>query len=276
MTGSGTESLHELQEENEALKTANQRLEKNIEEMLFFLLQILEFRVPGARDRAVSAKIAAESISEKMKLGDSEKKKIGTAALLHEIGKIGLPNEAVTKDPSPSSGNNAFQHHPVIGAMFVSTLTGFKEAAHDIYHQLENFDGSGVPDKLREEELTLGARILRAINLYEEVLMQGKTTDDAVRCIRSAANRSLDPRVAEFAAEFLIENDRSFPCDRLKCSLGDLREGMVLAEDIYTCQGIKLLPKGVRLQEHMLQVLLARDQFDPIPGGIYVCRPCQS
>ena len=265
----------ELQEENEALKKANQRLEKNFEEMLFLLLQILEFRILGARDRAILGRTAAEYISDRMNLGEGEKKRIAMAAFLHEIGKIGLPYGTIARDcPSPpSSWHAVFQHHPVIGAMLVSTLTGFKESAHDIYHQLENYDGSGVPDKLREEELSVGARILRAINLFEGMFAAGKTTAEAVQRIRESANKSLDPKIAAFAAEFLIENDKSFSCDRVKCSLGDLRAGMVLAEDVCTCNGIKLLPKGICLQEHMLRVLVERDQFDPIPGGVYVCRP---
>ena len=48
---------------------------------------------------------------------------------------------------------------------------------------------------------------------------------------------------------------------------------MVLAEDVYTCNGIKLLPKGICLRDHMLRVLVERNQFDPIPGGVYIFRP---
>jgi response regulator RpfG family c-di-GMP phosphodiesterase len=275
MMNSPTESPgEELQAANEALKKANQHLEKNIEEMIVLLIQILEFRVPGARDRAISAKGAARYVSDRMNLGEAEKKKIAIAAFLHEIGKVGLPDGVIAKDGSslPSSDRFVFQHYPVIGAMLVSTLTGFKEVAHDIYHQLENYDGSGVPDKLIEEELTLGARILRAINLYEESFSAGKSPDECIQRIRMSTNKSLDPRIAGFIVEFLIEKGKRFSCDAVRMSLSDLQPGMALAEDIYTRNGIKLLPKGVCLQEHMLRVLVERNQTDPIPGGVYVCK----
>ena len=158
------------------MKKANQRLEKNFEEMLFLLLQILDFRILGARDRAILGRTAAEYISDKMNLGEGEKKRIAMAAFLHEIGKIGLPYGTITRDcPSPpSSWHAVFQHHPVIGAMLVSTLTGFKESAHDIYHQLENYDGSGVPDKLRGKSYLSGRELFEPLTYLKGCSRQEK------------------------------------------------------------------------------------------------------
>jgi hypothetical protein len=47
---------------------------------------------------------------------------------------------------------------------------------------------------------------------------------------------------------------------------------MVIAEDVYASSGVKLIPKGVKLQEHTLQVLMERNSRDPIIGGIYVMK----
>jgi hypothetical protein len=47
---------------------------------------------------------------------------------------------------------------------------------------------------------------------------------------------------------------------------------MVIAEDIYAASGVKLIPKGITLQEHMLQVLIERNSRDPIIGGVYVLK----
>jgi hypothetical protein len=60
--------------------------------------------------------------------------------------------------------------------------------------------------------------------------------------------------------------------NKYKVRIGELEAGMVIAEDIYAASGVKLIPKGITLQEHMLQVLIERNSWDPIIGGVYVLK----
>ena len=259
-------------EEAELVKKVDEALEKNLKETLFLLLQIAEIRVPGAMGRATLAKDAAEYVAQKLDLKEDEVKRIRRAATLHEIGKVGLPDDVIVKkyeDLSPYD-RSLFQKYPVVGSMLVSTLSGLKESARDMHHQLENFDGSGLPDHLMEEEIPIGARILRAINFCEALSGQGKTVEDSVQEIHRSAKKELDPRVAFLLAEFLTENNKQFCNDTLKLQVNELMPGMKIAQDIYTYSGTKLLPKEVRLQEQMLRILIERNEYDPIPGGVYV------
>jgi len=123
---------------------------------------------------------------------------------------------------------------------------------------------------LQGDEIPMGARILRALVLHGMLLEKGCSKEEILQEIRSAGNRALDPRIANLLAEFIIENDQTFSLNHQKIPVADLRPGMVLAEDVYASSGIKLLPKGGRLQERTLQLLIGHHQADPIIGGVYV------
>ena len=262
----------EVRREKEQLALANERLGKNLEEMTSLLLQILDSRIPGSRDRATLARSAAEFMAGRLQMGEEEGRNLRFAALLHEVGKVGLPDGIIAEDPRSRTAEDLqiFRQYPLIGSMLVSTISGFKRSAHDIHHQLENYDGTGSPMGLKGEEIPLGARILRALVLVDDLRRNGLATGMILQQIGSFAQKILDPKVASLLEEFLVENDEEFSADRRKVRLEDLQPGMVIAADVFTISGIKLLPQGFRLQERPLRLLLNHSQADPILGGVYV------
>jgi response regulator RpfG family c-di-GMP phosphodiesterase len=256
----------------ETLRETNDELQANFKELTTIILKTLDTYLPGLNDRAKAAKAATNYISEKLNLEEAERKKIIFGALFHEIGKVGLPLTIAEKDYNSMSfaEREIYTHHPAIGSMIISSVTGFKESANAIYHQLENYDGSGKPDALIGEEISIGARIIRAIVLQEELRGSGLSTEGIIGQIKSSVNRALDPFIADHLISFLEEQDKSVLVHKARMGLNDLQPGMTLAEDVYSSSGIKLLPRGVILQEKMIKVLRERNSVDPIVGGIYV------
>lgn len=262
----------ELRQEKEGFTRAMERLEKNLEELISLLLQILETRIPGSSDRARMAKVVADYIGARLNLSEEEKKNIIFGALLHEVGKVGLPDGIVEKEARSllPADRKIFYQYPVIGAMLVSSISGFKKSAQDIELQLENYNGTGIPEQLTGEEIPLGAKILRAVLFLEDFLKTSLPTEEILQQIRLSTNKILAPQIAAYLEEFLVENDKSFSSNRQKVRLTELKVGMVVAEDVYTLSGFKLLPRGFRLQERILQLLIDHSYADPILGGVYV------
>ncbi len=93
--------------------------------------------------------------------------------------------------------------------------------------------------------------------------------DDILHEIRQSAEPHTDPAVASLV-EYIIENDRDFAMGKCKIALDEPKPGMVIAEDVYAASGVKLMPKHVKIQDRMIQVLLDRNDSDPIIGGVYV------
>lgn len=254
------------------LREASDLFERTFRELTTILLKILEMRVPGASDRAETAKAIADFLTQRLGLRDEKRKHIIFAALLHEIGKIGLPDEMACKHfcTLPARPAPVFQQHVTVGSMVISTITGYREAAEAVYHQLQNWDGSGFPGELMGDEIPIGARILRAIVFQEELRAEGFPSDAIVERMRSAMHSILDQRIANLVIEFLSIHKHQADTNEVKVPIDELVPGMVIAEDVFAASGVKLLPKGVELQEKTLSLLLERNETDPIVGGVYV------
>jgi response regulator RpfG family c-di-GMP phosphodiesterase len=262
----------DLWREERRLAETNSLLERNFKELTSILLKILEVRVPGASDRSVKAKAIADFVAQRLRVHEQRKRQIIFAALLHEIGKIGLPDDLVCKRHSAltASSKPIFQQYVTVGSMIISTVTGYREAAEAVHRQLEDFDGSGFPGGLIGDEISLGARILRTIVVYEELEAEGYSAEDAVGRVRSLMHTALDQDVANLVIEFILGQDNRKGPKEAKIPIDALSPGMTISEDVFAASGVKLLPKGVTLNEKTLALLLDRNATDPIIGGVYV------
>jgi len=268
------EELRDQQIQLEDMNALYERNFKNFKQLTSILLGILEIRIPGARDRAETAKAAAEFLTDRLSIESEKRQNIIFGAILHELGKIGLPDEIVGKHFNNVSAEmlTVFQNYTTIGAVIISTMTGYRESAEAVHHQLENYDGSGFPDGLMGNEINVGARILRAIVFQEDLKARGLHTDVIIDKIRLAMHTILDTKIANLLIEFFRERNEKTDSNRLKISLDELKEGMVIADDVYDARGIKLVPKGVQVQEKMLSILMERNKTDPIIGGVYIIK----
>jgi response regulator RpfG family c-di-GMP phosphodiesterase len=262
----------DLWKKEKRLEETNSLLERNFKELTAILLKMLEVRVPGTSDRAEAAKAIADFCTERLGFRDDKRKQVIFASLLHEIGKVGLPDEAACKHycTLPVSLLHVFQQHVTVGSMIISAVTGYREAAEAVYHQLENYDGSGFPDELMGDEIPVGARVLRAIVFYEELRAEGVSRNGIIERLRSAMHSILDQRIANLLIEFVLDREPQEKTNEFKLPVDELAPGMVIAEDVFAASGVKLLPKGVRLQEKTLALLIERNAIDPIIGGVYV------
>lgn len=261
-----------LWKEENRLAEANTLLQKNFKELTSILLRIIEVRVPGASDRSEMAKAIADFCAQRLGFHEERKKQIIFAALLHEIGKIGLPDEVVSKHQCTIGASfvTVFQQYVTVGSMVISTITGYREAAEAVYHQLENYDGSGFPGELMGEEIPIGARILRAIVLQEELEAQGYPIEGIIDRVRSSMHSVLDQNIANLLIEFLSNQGQKVGPKEIKLPIDELTSGMIIAKDVYAASGIKLMPKGIQLMEKTLALLHERNETDPIIGGVYV------
>ena len=259
------------------LDEAKDLIDRNFKELTAILLKILEVRVPGASDRAETARNIASFLAQELGLGEEKRRYIIFAALLHEIGKVGLPDEAASKHQCtiPASLVTVFQQHVTVGSMIISTIAGYREAAEAVGHQLENYDGSGFPDELMGEEIPIGARILRAIVLQEALRAEGLPGERLIERIRSAMHTVLEQRIANLLIEFLSSRGPEQNTNETKMPVEGLAPGMVIARDVFAASGVKLLTKGIQLSEKTLALLLERNETDPVIGGVYVVSQVQ-
>ncbi len=112
---------------------------------------------------------------------DAEVARVRSAALLHDIGKVAIPDEILHK-PGPLNDDEwrLMREHPVIGERILRVLPGLGSVARIVRHEHERWDGGGYPDGLRGDDIPLGSRIIIAADTYHAI-----TSDRPYRAAQS-------------------------------------------------------------------------------------------
>jgi response regulator RpfG family c-di-GMP phosphodiesterase len=267
----------ELKAEKANLATLNELLERSMFDLANLLLNLLELHIPEATKRGKRAGEIAKWIAEKLELDAQSVKDIEYAALLHEIGKLSIPKDVLLKKSRDLSDKERemIKQHPVLGQLVLSTAPKMRFPAMIIRHQLENYDGTGFPDRLVEAEIPIGSRILRVIVDFEDLIEEfGGSVQKTIEFMQKGVRSRYQPQIYQLLTEYTSEiPEKLMVDDKIKITIFDLKEGMVLAHDLYTSAGIKLLPKGANIKEYMIEKIISHNSRDPIVGGVYVLKP---
>jgi putative nucleotidyltransferase with HDIG domain len=142
-----------------------------------------------------------------------EVENIRYAAILHDIGKIGISDRILRKPgPLTSAEYRVIQQHSRIGAEILEEVEALKDISEVLYHHHERYDGAGYPDGLAAEKIPVGARIIGVIDAYDAMTSQRPYRlalghEKAVEELRRGAHSQFDPRVVE-AFVRAVERDR--------------------------------------------------------------------
>ena len=154
--------------------------------------------------------------AEKLDLSVDDRFFLQLSAALHDIGKIGMPDEILKKSATLKEMEFLYmKEHPVIGSKIVGEIDDLKEVAAVIKHHHERFDGTGYPDGLKGEVIPLFSRILAIVDAYESLVSdriyrKSIDMDDAIKILRHNAGSQFDPNLVEIFIESLEKNDLDF------------------------------------------------------------------
>ena len=145
-----------------------QQLQRSIFQSLLGLANALEAKDAYTRGHSERVAELSRRIAVALGLDSEDVAAVGEAGLLHDIGKIGVPESALGK-PGPLTADEwqAMRRHPVIGAQIVAPFEFFARAAPVIRHHHERWDGSGYPDGLAAHAIPLGARIVAVADVFD-------------------------------------------------------------------------------------------------------------
>ena len=167
------------------------------------LVQALDTRDPYTKGHSEQVAKYAVMIAQEMGLSDNEIDNIRFAGLLHDIGKIGIPEKLLNK-PGKFTFNefNQIKMHPYISAQILKPISLCTPLLPFVYHHHERWDGKGYPDGLKGEEIPLGARIIAVADSFDamiadRVYRQGKGKDVAVNELVKYAAGQFDPMVVD-------------------------------------------------------------------------------
>jgi len=164
-----------------------------------------------------SERVTALSLSIGRIMGFSSKKLdiLHRGGLLHDIGKLGIPNEILDKIGKLKPDERAtLETHPTLGANILEPISAYTEIMLIVKQHHENFDGSGYPEGLVGEYISLESRILAVADRYEALTAsrpyrRAIPQDLAIQHIKNQAGKELDPRVVDAFVEVISREKES-------------------------------------------------------------------
>ncbi len=179
------------------------RAARSVEETVAALAAMADMHLAGVGAHGARVEALCEATARRLDLGDDERALLRIAARLHDVGKVGVPPEALffPEDYLRPKEREARRAHAAFSAAIVERLSGCSQAAHIIRHHHESWDGSGYPDGLAGEAIPIGARILRAADALDVARHPTDPTAkplagaDALAVLREEEPARFDPRV---------------------------------------------------------------------------------
>lgn len=203
---------------------------------------------------------------------------IRIAALLHDIGEIGMPERilgTMFPESMPPDDFRLYCQHPVRAQMAIDHVADLRPAGVLIRHHHEQFNGNGFPDRLAGEQIPIGARILAYADQLDKAIASGDTAEQALARIEMTLDIKLDPalqqtfrKICRYA--FFTKPDYDPKANiELELRPSELRSGMLLTKDLYSGTGLLLLNRGELLDPGKIESIKRYYQLDPPERGIF-------
>ena len=151
-------------------------------------------------------------LARRIGITGSELANIRRGTLLHDIGKMGLPDSVLLKKgPLTREEEKIMQTHPQLAYDMLLPIPYLKPALDIPYYHHEKWDGNGYPHGLKGEEIPLAARIFAVVDVWDAVVFdrpyrEAWTREDAIEYLKDQSGKHFDPQIVEIFLE-IIEQD---------------------------------------------------------------------
>lgn len=200
-----------------AVALENARLNQNIEQTYFETISALALAV-DAKDkysRGHLDRVAryCEAIGKRLGLEETDMKTLRDASRLHDLGKIGIPDDVLSKvGPLSDEEWVLMRKHPEIGESIIKPIRSLHHLCDIIRHHHEKIDGTGYPDRLKGDEISPLARITAIADIYDALTSNRSyrekfSKDEACRMLKKMKDQ-LDQDIVDVFIEILDEEER--------------------------------------------------------------------
>ncbi len=175
------------------------------------MVRSIEARDPYTSGHSAVVRDYAVAVAKQMKLAESDIEKLEYVALLHDVGKLAVPDAVLLKKSKLSPEEyGLIKQHPVVGASIVGEVALLGDAVAAVRHHHEWFDGQGYPDGLSGDQIPLTARILGVCDAFDAMTSErpykrAYTFQEGVEELRRCAGSQFDPAVVNEFLEVVKE-----------------------------------------------------------------------
>lgn len=252
------------------LEQISNMLEENLkdaqsakEEMIPIISALINLRIKKPLNDSINSAQLAVRIAKKTNIAEDQVKEIYTAALLHNIGQIALPDEILSKPYNQLSDKQKTEFDDLVlrGQAILNSIPMFEKIAQAIRNLYESYDGSGFPDQLSGENIPVYSRILLpAIDYYdmqkENYFNRVMSAPEAEAYIFEHQGKKYDPEIVKYLTSVLFELKSSEQRKIVRLELDHVTPGMELASAVRIRDDISLLTPGKILSQPVIDKLL--------------------
>lgn len=271
------EQTQSIREKNEQLRLKHEKLQAMFRSTIEALAGLIELHSKDLRNHSKNVADLAAEIATAQGLPPAQVDVIRVAALLHDIGEIGTDQQLLQKPASQMDQEEILEYmqHTVRGQTALDAVEILRPAGVLIRHHHENYDGSGFPDGLSGQSIPIGSRIIALADLADQqfALEKSGEVEATLKKIALKSGSQVDPTLLPFLdrpfKKLYGRTARSGMVTR-KLRPEELREGMVLVDDLVSGTGLLLLKKGATLEKTSIQSVLRYQKLDPFKGEVAV------
>ena len=198
------------------IKEMNMQLDKNLIEFAKILLNTISAKDNYTKDHSQNVSKLCVMFANYLNLSEDDIENLRIAALFHDIGKIGIPDNILQKEGKLTDTEiETIKLHPVIGANIFSSTDIFKHIAPIIVAHHERVDGTGYPNNLKGNEIPYLAKILTICDCFDAMVSKRSykekmTIDYAIEQLNKGAGTQFDRELAESFIKLINEKREVF------------------------------------------------------------------
>ncbi|MGH1486777.1 MAG: HD domain-containing phosphohydrolase [Cellvibrionaceae bacterium] len=262
LEGKVKERTAKLQLAIEEIQEFNKKVTKNFRESLSLITTVIEMQDGSKTDYTNMIANASIAIAKALDLSPKEIEQVRIASLLHNIGKLSLP-EAIRKKPMNDLNRTeleVFRTHTIQGEAVLSGMTGLKTVSKLVRSHQEYLNGKGFPDKLKEDQIPIGSKIICVTSDFQKLesnllLKEISGPEESIGYIKSMSGKHYDARIVDLFEKYYDEHLQNYRSHLSQLALKDVKEGMVLAENLISPNGLLLLTKDSEITQDNINQL---------------------
>ncbi|MCM8798018.1 MAG: diguanylate cyclase [Candidatus Omnitrophica bacterium] len=193
----------------EKIDKLTRRANQSIREAIYAFARTIKLKDNYTGEHVENTVLYAVETARALGLSQEEIEKISDAAMLHDLGKIGISEKVLLKKSKLNSRELAeIRRHPLIGADILRSIHFMKGILPFIIYHHERYDGEGYPFGIKGEDIPLGARIVAIADVYQALISdrpyrKAYTKKEAMQIIKKGAGTQFDPQIVKVFLEVL-------------------------------------------------------------------------
>ncbi len=214
-----------LRRREELVAEGKRGLEAQNRETFLMLATVVEARDETTGQHLRHVETSATLLAQAVGLSEREAKELGEAAVMHDVGKAGVPDKILMKPgPLEAAEWDVVKRHTVLGEKILGDREAFTLARQIARSHHERWDGSGYPDGLRGEDIPLAARITAVVDMYDALRSERPykppwSPGEAFAELERAKGTQLDPALVDAFLALLARGDvQNYPGSERKAA----------------------------------------------------------